>query len=79
MATGVGPISTEEVLRVWITVIDTGTEQGFDKILLDFSAVTGALSVTNLYAVGKATAEYCESKSIHPKLAVVGKPPSTPR
>jgi hypothetical protein len=28
--------STEEVVRVLTTVIDTGTAQGFDKILLDF-------------------------------------------
>ena len=58
------------------TVIDAGTEQGFDKILLDFSAVMGELSVVDLYAVGKAMAEYCVSKSIHPKLAVIGKPPA---
>jgi hypothetical protein len=36
----------------------------------------GELSVVNLYAVGKAMAEYCESKSVHPKLAVIGKPPT---
>ena len=78
LATGVGLVSTEEVLRVLTTVIDVGTEQGFSKILLDFSAVMGELSVVNLYAVGKAMADYCESKSIHPKLAVIGKPPPSP-
>jgi hypothetical protein len=76
LATGVGRVSAEEVLRVLTTVIDTGTERGFDKILLDFSAVTGELSVVNLYEVGKAMAEYCVSKSIHPKLAVIGNPPT---
>jgi hypothetical protein len=35
----------------------------------------GELSVMNLYAIGKAMAEYCLSKSIHAKLAVIGKPP----
>jgi hypothetical protein len=76
LVTGVGQASAEEVLRVLTTVIDAGTEQGFHKILLDFSAVVGELSVVNLYAVGKAMAEYCVSKSIHPKLAVIGKPPT---
>jgi hypothetical protein len=76
LATGVGRVSTEELLRVLTTVIDTSTEQGFDKILLDFSAVMGEVSVMNLYAVGRAVAEYCVSKSIHPRLAVIGKPPT---
>jgi hypothetical protein len=76
LATGVGLVSTEELLRVLTTVIDAGTEQGFDKILLDFSAVKGELSILHLYAVGKAMAEYCSSKSIHLKLAVIGKPPT---
>ena len=76
LATGVGRVSTEELLRVLTTVIDTSTEQGFDKILLDFSAVMGEVSVLNLYDVAKAMAEYCASKSIQPKLAVIGKPPT---
>jgi len=76
LTTGVGRFSTEELVRVLRTVIDTSTELGFDKILLDFSAVMGKVSVMKLYEVGKAMAEYCVSKSIHPKLAVVGKPPA---
>ena len=76
LATGVGRVSTEELLRVLTTVIDTSAEQGFDKILLDFSAVMGEVSVVNLYDVAKAMAEYCVSKSIYPKLAVIGKPPT---
>ena len=76
LATGVGRVSTEGLLRALTTVIDASTEQGFDKILLDFSAVMGELSAVNLYAVGKAMAEYCMSKSIHPKLAVIGRPPT---
>jgi len=76
LATGVGRVSTEELLRVLTTVIDASTEQGFDKILLDLSAVMGEVSVMNLYAVGRAMAEYCVNTSIHPKLAVIGKPPT---
>ena len=57
-------------------VIDTATERGFDKILMDFLAVTGELSAIDLYEVAKTMAEYCASKSIYPRVAVVGKPPT---
>ena len=76
LATAAGQISTIEVMRVLKTVIDTATERGFDKILIDFWAVTGELSTFDLYRIGKAMAEYCASKSICPKMAVVGKPPT---
>lgn len=71
-----GGVSAAEVLRIFKNVIDTATERGFDKILMDFLAVTGELSVMDLYEIGKAVAEYCERKSIHPKVAVIGKPPT---
>ena len=65
-----------KVLRFFRNVIDTATERGFDKILIDFLAVTGELSDLDLYEVGKTMAEYCVSKSINPKVAVIGKPPT---
>ena len=63
-------------MRVFKKFIDTATERGFDKILMDFLAVTGELSAIDLYEVAKTMAEYCVSKSICPKVAVVGKPPT---
>ena len=76
LATATGRVSVKEVLRVFKKVIDTATERGFDKILMDFSAVTGELSAIDLYEVAKTMAEYCASKSIYPKVALVGKPPT---
>ena len=76
LATATGRVSVKEVLRVFKKVIDTATERGFDKILIDFLEVTGELSTFDLYRIGKAMAEYCASKSICPKVAVVGKPPT---
>ena len=76
LAAASGRVSTEEVLRVFKNVIDTATERGFDKIFLDFLEVAGELSTFDLYRIGKAMAEYCASKSICPKVAVVGKPPT---
>jgi hypothetical protein len=76
LATAAGPVSRVGVLRVFKNVIDTAVERGFDKILIDFLAVTGELSVMDLYEIGKAMAEYCLSKSICPKVALIGKPPT---
>jgi hypothetical protein len=75
-ATGAGPVSATEVLRFLTTAIDTGAEQGFHKILVDLSAATGELSITELYTVGQTIAEYCIAKSLYTKLAVIGKPPT---
>jgi hypothetical protein len=76
LATAAGRVSIKEVLRVFKSVIDTATKRGFDKILMDFMAVNGELSAMDLYDIGKAMAEYCRSKSIHPKVGLVGKPPT---
>ena len=75
LATATGQVSVEEVLSVFKNVIDTATERGFKKILIDFLAVTGELAVVDLYEIGKAMADYCVSKSIYPKVALIGKPP----
>ena len=75
LATAAGPVSKKEVLRVFKKVIDTATELGFDKILINFLAATGSLSDLDRYDIGKAMAEYCRNKSILPRVAVVGKPP----
>jgi len=76
LATAVGQASAIEVIRVFKNVIDAATERGFDKILMDFMAVTGALSATDLYDIGRAMAEYCTSRSICPKVAVIGNSPT---
>ena len=75
LATVAGRVSLKEVLRVFKNVIDTARERGFEKILIDFLAVTGELGTMDLYEIGRAMAEYCVSKSIYVKVAVIGKPP----
>jgi hypothetical protein len=76
LATAAGLVSFKEVLRVFKNVIDTATERGFNKILMDFMAVNGELSAIDLYEIGEVMAEYCVGKSICPKVAVIGKPPA---
>lgn len=73
-----GLVSTEEVLRVFKTVIDAATEEGYDRILIDFMAVTGELSTRDLYAVGSAMAEYCARKKIYPRVGWSANRPSSP-
>ncbi len=75
LATATGRVSVKEVLCVFKKVIDTATERGLERILIDFLAVTGELTVMELYAIAKTMAEYCVTKSICPKVALIGKPP----
>ncbi len=75
LATVTGRVSAKAVHRIFKHVIDTATERGFDKVLIDFSEVMGELAVMDLYELGKATAEYCLGKELYPKLALIGKPP----
>ena len=75
LATAAGQASVNEVMRVFKAVIDAAIEQRFENILMDFVAVQGNLSELDLYEIGKTMAEYCVSKSVYPKVAVVGKPP----
>jgi hypothetical protein len=75
LATAKGQVSRKEVLCVFRKVVDTAAERGFEKILIDFLAVTGGLGVMDLYEIGKSMAEYCVNKSLYPKVALIGKPP----
>jgi len=75
LATAVGEVSVEEVLRVFKNVIDVAMERGLNKILMDFLALTGELSVIDVYEIGKTIAEHCREKSLHPIVAAIGKPP----
>jgi len=76
LATAAGQASVQEVLRVFKDVIDAATDRGCDKILMDFLEVKGELSTFELYEIATTMAEYCVSKSIYPKVAVIGKPPT---
>lgn len=76
LAAAAGQVSTQEVIRLFKNAIDTATERGVDKILIDFLAVTGELSAIDLYEIGETMAKYCVSKSILPKVAVIGRPPT---
>jgi hypothetical protein len=75
VATAAGPVSLSEAISVFTKVCDVGAEMGFDRILVDCFSVEGELSTIERYELGRTVAEYCNSRSITPKVATVGKPP----
>ena len=76
LATVAGQVSLKEALLLGKSAIDAATEQGLGMILMDCFAMAGELSVQERYDLGKAMAEYCASKSVYPKVALVGEPPA---
>jgi hypothetical protein len=76
LATATGQVSLHAVLELHRNICDAATKGGFNKILYDCSAMTGALSVLEEYEIAKTIADYCVSKSANPKVALVGKPPT---
>lgn len=76
LATAVGRVSLKDALELDKSVFDAAAERGFDKILLDCLAVEGELSILARYELGTPLAEYCKSRSMTPKVAVIGKMPT---
>jgi hypothetical protein len=76
LATASGNVSLTEAVEGFKAVCDTAAEQGFGRILIDCSASEGELSVLERYELGKTLADYCLSRSMTPKIAAIGKPPT---
>ena len=76
LATATGQVSLDAVLELHRNICDAATKGGFNKILYDCSAITGELSVLEEYQIAKTIADYCVSKSVNPKVALIGKPPT---
>ena len=75
VATAAGRVSLSEAISVFTKACDVAAERGFDQILVDCLLVEGELSTTERYELGRTMAEYCNSLSITPKIATVGKLP----
>jgi hypothetical protein len=76
LATATGRVSLDAVLELHRKICDAATKGGFNKILYDCSAITGELSVLEEYEIAKTIAAYCVSKSVNPKVALIGRPPT---
>ena len=75
VATAAGPVSLSEAISVFTKACDLAAEKGIDRILVDCLSVEGELSIMERYELGRTLAEYCQSRSITPKVATAGKPP----
>ena len=75
VATVEGRVSLSEATNVFTKACDAAAESGFALILVDCLSVEGELSTMERYELGRALAEYCNSRSIAAKVATVGKAP----
>ena len=71
-----GRVSLNKAIESFRRVFDRAADLGFDKILVDFSEAKGKLSDMERYEFGRAMAEYSQSRSKNPRIAMVGKPPT---
>lgn len=74
--TASGLVSLNETVEVGKNICDAAAAKGFRKVLLDCAAVEGELSVTEMFILGKTIVEYCIIRSMAPKVAVIGNPPT---
>ena len=67
----------ERLLPIFYKIIDTAIERGLGPILIDFSASSGALATSERFNLAESATAYFLSKSrtIRPKIAIVGKAP----
>jgi hypothetical protein len=76
LATAAGRLSLAEALELGRNVCDTALERGLDGILVDCLELEGDLSNGARYELGKTIAEYCRSRSMNKRVAVIGKKPT---
>jgi hypothetical protein len=75
VAMAAGRVSLSDAISLFTKACDVAIERDFDRILVDCLSVEGELSTMERYELGRTVAEYCNSMSITPKIATVGKRP----
>jgi hypothetical protein len=76
LATTSGTVVFSDALELWKKIARTAAEQGADKILVNCCAVEGRLSAADRFWLAVEVTEYLQQLRIHPKVAVVGRPPT---
>src|SRR5579864_5666019 len=71
-ATASGPASLRRALDLYKEACDTAVAQGYSKILLDWLAVTGEISLRERHTLGRKAAEYAHRNRMSLKVAVLG-------
>jgi hypothetical protein len=70
-----GQVSLSEAIRVFTEACDFAADRDINRILVDCLSVEGELSTMERYELGRSLAEYCNNRSMAPKVATVGKLP----
>ena len=76
LATAAGRVSLNEAVELGKNIFNAASKRGLRKVLLDCVSVEGELSVTERFILGKTIVEYCVTRSIAAKVAVIGNPPT---
>jgi hypothetical protein len=73
-ATAAGRVSLSDAISVFTKACDVSEERVY-RILVDCLSVEGELSDMERYELGRTMAEYCNSRSLTPRVATFGYPP----
>src|SRR5260221_6917620 len=76
-ATLIGPMSLEGLLQAFYKILDAAVDRSLGLVLIDFSVLGGTLATSERFNLAENAAAYFLSKSrtIRPKIAIVGKAP----
>jgi hypothetical protein len=77
LVTASGNLTFDAALRLLKQVCDTAKEKEVNKILVNSLAVDGELSTFERYSLGVEVAAYLKQRQMNPRLAFVGKLPTT--
>src|SRR5260221_3470346 len=77
LVTASGKVAFDVALRLLKQVCDTAKEKEVNKILVNSLAVDGGLSTLERYSLGVEVAAYLKQRQMNPRLAFVGKLPTT--
>lgn len=75
--TATGTQSFGQVVRLGKQIFDLAAEKQIDHILVNALAVDGTLTTLERYGNAVQLTEYLQQRRMMPKIAIVGKPPST--
>ena len=77
LVTASGDVAFDAGLRLLKQVCDTAKEKEVNKILVNALAIDGELSTFERYRLGVELAAYLKQHQMNPRLAFVGKLPTT--
>ena len=77
LVTAGGTVELEGAVRLLKQVCDTAKEKGINKILVNTLAADGVLSTVERYQLAVEVTAYIKQRQMNPRLAFVGKPPTS--